>query len=320
MANPDLNAVRIFVEVIAAGSLRGAARQLALPRSTVGRKLAELERALGVRLVNRTARAVALTAEGAAYLAQVGPAIEAITEADHAVGAVGSRATGTLRLTAPPTYGERYLVPIIARYVERYPEVRVNVDLSDRHVDLIGEGFDLAIRAGTLDEPDLVRRRIGDAATAVIAAPGYLRARGAPDHPAELASHDCLILTSGPAAARWTFDERGAPIEVNVRGRIGSLSWAFLRGAAVAGLGIARLPTFYVADDLAAGRLVPLVTAFTGASSSLFVVYPAAPQLPARTRAFIDLLVEHAATPGAPPPPDRQPRSRVSRSAGSGSR
>lgn len=318
MPDHDLNAVRIFVEVITAGSIRGAARRLAVPRSTVGRKLAELERALGVRLVSRTPRAVALTTEGAAYLAQVGPAIEAIAEADHAVGAVGSRATGTLRLTAPPTYGERYLVPVLARYLERYPEVRVTVDLSDRHVDLIGEGFDLAIRAGSLDEPDLVRRRIGDTATAVIAAPGYLRARGAPDHPAALAGHDCLILGGGPAVGRWTFHARGAPITVDVRGRIASLSWGFLRGAAIAGLGVARLPAFYVADDLAAGRLVPVITAFTGASSSLFVVYPAARQLPARTRAFIDLLVEHGASPGAPAATGRP--ARVSRSAGSGSR
>lgn len=290
----DLNAVQIFVAVAEAGAIRAAARGQGIPRSTVSRKLAELERALAVRLFVRTARTATLTPEGAAYLAEVRGPVGAIAAATQATGAVGAAASGTLRVTVPPTFGERFLLPVIARYLERYPEVRVIVDLSDRRVDLAAEGYDLAVRAGALDEPELVRRRIGSAAVAVVAAPSYLRARGRPDRPGELAAHNCLIQSAGEPRAQWPFRERGAAIAVAVRGRLAASSWPVLRDAAVAGLGVARLPTFYVADEVAAGALEVLLRDFECPASSLYIVYPSARLMPARTRAFLELLREAA--------------------------
>lgn len=301
----DLNGIQAFVSVAQVGSIRAAARRLGIPKSTLSRRIADLEAALGFRLMQRTAQAVRITPEGEAYLAAVAPAVQAIEDAGNALARVGSMAGGALRLSVPPAFGELFLTPILARYLARHPGGQVIVDLSDRHIDFAAEPFDLAIRAGRLKDPDLVQRRIGRAEVIHVAAPQYFAAHGEPARPAELTAHACLVQTLEPGGSTWTFRDG---VSVPVAGPLSISSWGMLRAAARAGLGIARLQRFYVAADLAEGALVAVLERYSP-SADLHVVYPSARLLPARTRAFVDLLLEALgdepwpamATPGGRP-------------------
>lgn len=286
----DLNAVTIFLGIAEARTFRGAARALGIPASTVSAKLAQLENDLGVRLFERTTRVVRLTDAGRRYRELVAPAIEAVLEARRALSDLRAAPSGLLRITAPTELGTFVLGPVLTTYLGRYPEVRVHVDLTSRHVNLVEEGFDVALRAGELRDSSLISRALGAPhAFAICASRSYLARHGTPKHPRELARHSCLTMHDHQVPAEWEFTDGRRRFAVKVGGTASVNSFALLRDLAIAGSGIARLPRFVAAPALADGRLRAILRSYSPAQS-FHALYPSARHLSPRVRTFLDVL------------------------------
>jgi DNA-binding transcriptional LysR family regulator len=207
----SLDAIGVFVQVAEAASFRHAAEALGVPRSTVSRKVAELEAQLGARLLRRTTRSVALTEAGRAYLRACQPALGALGEAARTISHGALEARGRLRVTASGAFGERFLGAIVEEYLRENPRVEIEVLLTDRYVDLVQEGFDVAFRAGAVGDPSLVARELARGSLRCVASAGYLERRGTPRRPAELVEHDCIVYAPLAARGRWRFAPAGAP-------------------------------------------------------------------------------------------------------------
>jgi DNA-binding transcriptional LysR family regulator len=290
----DLNAVAVFAKVVELKNFRAAAQALGVPRSTVSLRVAQLEDRLGVRLLERTTRTLRLTDAGSAYHRSVMPALEALMAADRAVDDRKARPSGPLRVTSTVEGGPFVLAPIAAEYMERYPDVELQIVLTDRRVDLIEEGFDLALRVGSLPDSSLVARKMSAAGhLRVYAGPGYLERRGEPRRPQMLEKHDCLIMTSQLQPTTWTFQVKSKPLSIAVRPRASANSFVVLRDLAAANRGIARLPEYIAAPAVDAGLLRSVLDAFLPPPMPWHAVYPSARYLSPKLRAFIELLEEH---------------------------
>jgi DNA-binding transcriptional LysR family regulator len=286
----DLNAVAIFLGIADAQTFRGAAQALGIPASTVSAKLAQLEAALGVRLFERTTRVVRLTDAGRRYRELATPAVEALAEAKRALADLRAAPSGLLRVTAPMELGQFVLGPVLTTYLGRYPEVRVHVDLTSRQVNLVEEGFDVALRAGELRDSSLISRAVGGPhAFAICASRAYLARHGTPKHPRELAGHRCLLMHDHQVPAAWGFTDGRRRIAVRVGGTVSVNSFTLLRELAIAGLGIARLPRFVAAPALADGTLRAVLRGY-GLAQSFHALYPSARHLSPRVRTFVEVL------------------------------
>jgi len=284
-----LDGVSVFVEVAEAASFRGAAEVLGIPRSTVSRKLAELEEQLGARLLRRTTRRVSLTEAGAIYLRACQPALGAIDDASRAIRKEASEARGRLRVTAATTFGERYLGPVVEAYMRANPQVEMEVLLVDRQVDLVQEGFDVAIRAGSIGDTSLVAREIARAPLVCVASPRLLERQRAPRRPADLAARDIVVYAPLCPGGRWIFRVRGKTVHVAVRGRLVVNSMPLALDAAVRGLGITRVPAPTAAPLLADGSLVEVLGAFAPAPGAVHLVYRPGTQTTPRVRSFLEI-------------------------------
>jgi DNA-binding transcriptional LysR family regulator len=294
---PDPAGAAVLVKVVETGSFRGAARALGMPKSSVSRRVAELEDHLKVRLLQRTTRRVALTDAGRVYFDRAAAAVLGLEDAERAARDLQVEPQGALRLTAPVNFGLLMLPQLLADFLLAHPKVRVEVELSDRHVDLIEERFDVAIRAGALRDSSLVAHRLSSAQQRVVASPAYLRKRKRPEVPADLREHACLIYGAAESAT-WGFVEDGRPVSVEVKGPLCANNHVVLCDAAAAGLGVARVPGIVSERALAEKRLCPLLEAFAPPEVALNVVYPSARYLPPRVRAFVGFVRERLA-PGA---------------------
>lgn len=291
MEHSDLNAAHLFVEVVQQGSFTNAAKVLGLPKSTLSRRIGDLETRLGARLLQRTTRKLSLTDLGAAYFERVNRIVSELGEAEAAVLDAQNTPRGVLRVTAPPDLGMVILPKALPEFTALYPEVHVVLDLSGRRVDLVQEGFDVALRAGHLVDSSLIAKSIATSSMAIYSSPEYLAARGTPQRLEELVSHDCLVFGTTPER-KWHFERNGRTHEVSVTGRIAAQDFGYLRFATLAGGGIALLPNMLVGPDVHHGRLVQLLSDFTHAQDTLYVVYPSRNFLPAKTRAFVDFITE----------------------------
>jgi DNA-binding transcriptional LysR family regulator len=288
----DLNAALVFVRVAQAGSFRGAARALGMPKSTVSRKVGELEERLGARLLLRTTRTLALTDAGAAFAEEAEAAIARLDAAEAAVAELQRAPRGRLRVTATVPLGQLFLAPIVAAFLEAYPGVELVLHLTDRPVDLVAERFDVALRAGALPDSSLIARLIGESSYRVVASADYLARNGMPGRPSDLTAHRCLRFIRPGAAARttWPFGKGKRAIEIPVGGAFASDDFVALRVAAEHGLGIARLPHLIVHEAIRAGRLVSLLDADAAPPTPLHMVHVGGRHLPPRTRAFLDFV------------------------------
>jgi DNA-binding transcriptional LysR family regulator len=303
----DLEQMAIYATVVREGSFTAAARALGAPKSTVSKRVAELEQRLGVRLLHRSTRRMRMTEEGTAYYERCA---RIVTDAEHADREIVDRdATprGIVRMTAPVAAAP-IVSSLVAEFLRAYPNVSLEVVLVDRRVDLIAEGFDLAIRTGPLRDSALVSRRLTIAERCVCAHPSYLAGRPRLRRPADLRAHECIGLRAGTAARiAWSFERRGREIEVEVSGRYVVSSPQLARDGAIAGLGIVNLPRFMLHDDLATGRVVEVLASWRPRPGELHALYPSGRQLSPRVRALVDTCVAHFQGSSSQSPASRVP-------------
>ena len=296
MSVADLNAVACFAKVVELESFRAAATALGVPKSTLSRKVAELEDTLGARLLERTTRRLRLTDAGRSYYQRVGPALDTLSEAERALEEQSAKPAGRLRLTMSMEGGQAVLGPILAEYLAQYPDVQLQVELMDRRVDLVEEGFDVAIRAGALADSTLIARRLGaPGSLRVYASRDYLKRRGTPRHPRELAEHTCMVMTGQSSPLTWTFQHRGKPLPVKVRAHVEANSFKLLAELVAAGHGIARLPDYMAAEPLEADGLRSILDGFAQPPMPWHVLYPSSRNLSPKVRALVELLERHFA-------------------------
>jgi DNA-binding transcriptional LysR family regulator len=305
-----LQEITVFARIVSTGSLSAAARDLAMSPAFVSRRLAALEARLGVRLINRTTRSLHLTEEGAAYHETCVRLIAEIEEADAAVSAGRAEPRGILRVALPASFGNQHVAPLVPRFAQRYPDVQLALSLSDRTVNVVEEGFDLAIHIADLADSSLAARKLAPNRRVVCASPAYLRRHGAPRTPEDLASHNCLATEF---AMNWDYrDPGGKPGSVRVTGRYACDNWEVLREWALAGLGVALKSTWDVRRHLEDGSLVSLLPGYTFATDvAIYAVYPHRRHLPAKTRAFIEFLAESFGPEPYWDKPSRAPKPRI---------
>ncbi len=303
----------LFAAVVREGSFTRAARQLGITKQTASERIAKLEAGLGVRLLERTTRRLRATDAGAGYSERCALIAAQIDEANSEVQQRQAEPVGRLRVSAPVLYGRRFLAPVIADFLGRYPRARVEVVLSDRRVDLIEEGLDLAIRIGALDDSTLAARKLGDAHVYYVASPRFLAAHGAPTA-ADLRGARCIGMR---AFETWEVD--GAPAKIEPVLVVNDLEVAC--EAAIAGAGIARLPSLVCREAVTDGRLRVLFGPASPMRRSVYAVYPSRRYLPAKVRLFVEALAALVAPmlpldvrPDLPPP--RRPRSRAAARSG----
>jgi DNA-binding transcriptional LysR family regulator len=289
-------AMRAFTQVVESGSFSAAAGRLGLSTTATSRHVAELEAHLHTRLLNRTTRRVSLTESGRAFYERSTQLLADLAEAEQEAQRAAIIPRGTIRLTAAVNFGVRHVAPAIAAFLGRHAEVRFDVSLSDRIVDLVEEGFDLGIRIGAPGSDNLVARKLGETRLVPCASPEYLKAHGAPQAPEDLARHNCFTYEYVSPRNLWRFrDASGAERSVRVGGNLHSNNGDLLAEAAARGAGIVFEPAFIVGPEVRAGRLVPLLQEFSALPMPIYAVYPSRKHLSAKVRLFVEFLVERYA-------------------------
>ncbi|MEM9491835.1 MAG: LysR family transcriptional regulator [Myxococcota bacterium] len=285
----DLNEIFLFAKVVDAQSFTGAARALGIPKSTISRKIAQLEERLGAQLLYRTTRKLRLTDVGAAYYEHCARIAAELEEAEREVLEMQAEPRGLLRITAPVEFG--FLGSLAAEFLDRHPALEIDIELTGRQVDLIEEGFDLAIRAGRMADSTLIARKLGETGFDLYAAPSYLERHGTPTTPGDLAEHSCIIFGVSTRQRRWLLNGPDGPIEVAVGGRLATNDLTVARQAALAGLGIALLPPGLAAEPVQAGQLQPIMKgAAARPGGAIYAVYPHTRRLSTKVRMFVDFL------------------------------
>ncbi|QIB33487.1 LysR family transcriptional regulator [Ancylobacter pratisalsi] len=288
--------MQVLVEVVDRGSFSAAGRALRLSPSGVSKIVSRIEARLGVRLLLRSTRALMLTTEGEAYVARARAILTEIEAAERQVAAgAAALPSGRLRISSLVAFGELYLVPLIPEFLARYPQVQLDLSLTDSVIDLLGERTDLALRTGNLRDSSLKARRIFDSFRVIVASPDYLARHGVPETPEDLDRHNGLLFNFRRTLDDWPFRDpaTGAVYTRTVHGNFEGNSGAVVRRLALAGLGLARIGRFHVQKDIEAGRLVPVLEAFNPREvEQISAVYVGHAHLDARIRAFIDFLVE----------------------------
>lgn len=282
-----------FVHVAETKSFSAAARVLRLSKSVISRQIAGLEAELGVLLFQRTTRSLALTEAGTRYLEQVSRILTDLEDADASLSQLQAAPRGRLRLSAPMSFGVLHLAQAIPDFLKRHPDVDIDLSMSDRVVDLVEEGYDMAVRIGRLGDSSLIARRLAPIRMVVCASPEYFARRGIPTTPQELSHHDCLTYSLTASPGIWRFQTPdGSTSSSEIKGRMVANNGDVLRMAALKGLGVCYLPTFIVGADLQAGTLVSALTDFISADLAAYAVYPTSRHLSPKVRAFVDFLID----------------------------
>ncbi|HMJ14714.1 MAG TPA: LysR family transcriptional regulator [Polyangiaceae bacterium] len=289
----DFNDVPLFVRIVDTGSFSTAAAELGMQRSSVSRAMARLEQGLGVRLLQRTTRKLALTDAGQAFYERVRGAVSGIDEALDAAREFGPEPRGTVRLTTPPDSSHFGLADAIREFTEKYPSIRVELLLTGRTVDLVAEGVDIAIRAGRLADSSLIARRVGGTPLALFAAPKYLERAGVPQTLDDLKRHECVLFRTRGPKATWHFSGPNGDESVEVQGQLSADDMAFILRLCMAGAGVAFIPTMLAREPAIAGAIQLVLPQYGLSRDSVYVVLPSAAFVPARVALLRDHLVRH---------------------------
>lgn len=284
---------RMFIAVMETGSFTGAAERLGTSSGQASKLISRLEAYLGVRLLNRTTRSVTPTEAGRAYYERLRPIIDELDTLDLDIRNISQSPRGKLRLTAPLTFGILELAPALNAFAARYPDIELDVSFTDRVVNLLDEGFDMAIRIGRPADSSLIIRRLCAVRIVVVGAPAYLDEHGMPNSPDDLARYNCIVDTNFREPQRWAFkDAKGRDRSVTVNGRIRYSNAAACLQAVEAGLGLARLPAFVAGDAIRSGRVIRLLQEFEVEPYDVYLLYPHSRHLAAKVRLLVDMLIE----------------------------
>lgn len=287
--------MRLYTRVVETGSFSAVARELGTIQPTISKQLSALEDHLGVRLLNRTTRQLSTTEAGRKYFERCKRILEEISDLEGSLSDLQTRPTGLLRVHAAVAFGQLYMLPLMFRFRRLYPGLAVDLMLSDRYVDLIQEGVDVAIRFGELRDSQLVARRVGGSTRVCVASPAYLRARGTPKSPGELFSHNCITYNY-LFSNEWEFEGGQGPTTVRVGGDFRANSALTIRAAALEGIGIAHMPTMFVQEDIEKGRLVQVLADYGPPAVDVHAIYPSARFLSTKVRTFLDFVAEEFST------------------------
>lgn len=283
--------IESFVSVATKGSLTAAAQVEGVAPAVMGRRIDALEERLGVKLLVRTTRRITLTHEGASFLEDSQRLLADFASAEASVSAGGIKASGHLRVTAPAGFGRRHVAPLVPDFLALHPDVSISLNLSDRVVDIVNEGFDCAVRVGDLPDSSLVSVRLADNRRLCVAAPSYLKRAGTPMHPSELARHACLMLSSDASQTRgWVFVVEKQLTHLRPSGRLDCSDGQVLHDWCLAGLGLAWRSTWEVEADIAAGRLQPVLNDYAAPPNGIYAVFPQRKHLALRVRLWIDFI------------------------------
>ncbi|MFB6264361.1 MAG: LysR family transcriptional regulator [Bradymonadaceae bacterium] len=282
--------IEMLVAVVEEGSFTAAAERLNVSKSHVSRQVADLEERMGVRLLNRTTRQISTTPEGASFVERCAGILEEFERAERALTQRRRDPVGTLKIAAPMSFGIKYLSPVLADFLNEYDGIDAEVHFSDRKVDVVDEGFDVAVRAGRLEDSSLIVRKLRDVDGHVCASPDYLDEHGRPEHPRDLTDHDCLLYSYLSAGERWIFERDGREEAVPVSGSLTANNGEALTEAARRDVGLILCPEFIVADALERGDLVRLLDDWSIHSGGVWVLYPHRRHLAAKVRVFVDYL------------------------------
>jgi DNA-binding transcriptional LysR family regulator len=286
-----LQELTVFVRAAESGSFSRAARELGLSQPSVSRIIGELEARLGVTLLLRTTRRITVTDAGALFLDRAREILAELEDAEDAARGIDSL-RGIIRLAIPVVYGTREIIPRLPKFLDAHPLLRVEMAVSDARQDLVAEGADVAIRLGELDDSVFGARKLATLERMLVASPGYLKARGTPKTPADLASHDCVFGPGNFGRDSWSFHRNGTETSVDVRGRIHTNSGSGALASVIAGLGIAMVSTVMAGPEVKAGMLVPLLRSYKLSSVDVHAVFPGGPRPSTKVRALVDFLIE----------------------------
>ncbi|MCY4004763.1 MAG: LysR family transcriptional regulator [Rhodospirillales bacterium] len=291
-----LNALRCFTATVEAGGFSAAGRNLGVAPSSVSRQISALEDSVGAQLLLRTTRKLSLTEAGRLYHQRVAHILADLDEATTAVSDLERAPRGVLHVNAPIAFGTRHIVPATPAFLARFPEVRIELTLTDNFVDLLEVGADVAVRVGELEDSSLIARRLAANRRILCASPDYLAGAGTPDRSSDLIAHNCLVYTRHQGSVDWNLEGPDGPKEVRVTGSLRTNNTEALHAAALGGLGIVLLPSWLVGHEVQSGRLVQILGHYRASPSaldtSIYALYPANRHLSSKVRAFVDFLVE----------------------------
>ncbi|MBX9927231.1 MAG: LysR family transcriptional regulator [Hyphomicrobiaceae bacterium] len=290
-----LGPMQTFVRVVDAGSFTAVANQLNTTQPTISRQIAALEEHLGARLLTRTTRSLTLTDDGRAFYEHALRALEALGEAENAVGRRRRKPTGLLRMATPVVFGRLHIVPRLPAFLSRYPDVSIDLVMSDTFTDLAEQGIDLAIRVGEITDPSLIAKRIGIVRRVTVASPAYLKGHGTPRAPSDLSDHNCIVYTRLSTGNRWLFEGPSGPMVIEVRGRYKADNSEAVREGVIAGLGIAVIPAFAFSTEIESGQIKVLLKSHEPKPLPMHAVYPSRRFVPLKVRAMIDYLTHEFA-------------------------
>ncbi|WP_168798705.1 LysR family transcriptional regulator [Herbaspirillum sp. ST 5-3] len=285
-----LTSMKVFAAVVDTGSFAAAADRLDISRAMASKYVAHLEEHLGTRLLQRTTRKLTLTESGTSYYDRCTQILADISEAEEGAVRHTEAPHGTLRLTMPVSFGILHMGPIVSDYMKQYPDVKVDLLLNDRRVDLIEEGLDLAVRIGLMPESGLIAKKLASDRIAICGAPEYLKRHGMPGTPADLAHHNCLMYSYAATGDDWKMSGPGGTHTVKVAGSLRATNGDMIRLAALGGVGLIRQPLFLVGEDIRAGRLVEVLGEYSSGELGIYAVYPSRKHLSAKVRTFVDFV------------------------------
>lgn len=289
----SLEGLAAFVQVVDSGGFSAAAREMGLSTSFISKQITRLENRLGSRLLNRTTRKISLTDVGRIYFERSKQIILDAEDAERSIHSLSGTPRGHLKISAAVSFGHAYLTSVLPSFMSNFPDIQLEIELSDRFVDVVAEGFDVVIRVGDLADSSLISRRITQTKGTIVASPGYLKKQGYPKHPSELTEHDCISYSYAKSPNYWEFSESDSKVfGVKISPRLSCNSAEMEMALVLAGSGITRLPLYICEKQIAKGELIEILSGYEKTSMGIYAIYPHRLHLSAKVRAFIDFLAE----------------------------